>query len=100
MDLKKAPRRQREWRCHKSSSALNSNYPEEDVFGRIEPSCVDASGVGGAALTHHPTGEAGDGALRNGGLLSLLTPRDCVSHHEVYGTLSGAADLQNNAGMN
>lgn len=83
-----------------NGGALKSNYPEEDVFGRIKASCVDASGVGRAALAHHSTGEAGDGALRDGGLLSLLPSRDCVRHHEVDGTLGGSADLQHDAGMN
>ena len=73
-----------------------NNYPKKDVFGRVKASCEDAGGEGRSALADHSAGEAGDGALRDGSLLSLLTPRHRVRHHKVYGALCGAANLWNN----
>lgn len=78
---------------------LNGNYPEEDVFGRIKTSCVDASSIGRVTLTDNSAGKTGDGALCDGSLLSFMASCYCVSHHKVYGTLSRTSNLQNNTVM-
>lgn len=39
------------------SYATGWAHPKEDVFGRIKACSVDASGVRGAALTHHSAGK-------------------------------------------
>lgn len=72
--------------------------PEEDVFGGVEASSVDARGEGRVAVADDPAGEAGDGAGRRRRVLALLGSSRCVRHHEVYGALRGAADLQNTDG--
>lgn len=79
---------------------LNSNYPKEDVFGRIETSCVDASSERRVTLADNSAGKTGDGALCDGSLLSLLASCYCVSHHKVYRTLSGTPNLQSNTVIN
>lgn len=38
-------------------------HPEEDVFGGVEASSVDAGCVGGTTLTHDAASVAGDSAL-------------------------------------
>lgn len=73
---------------------VTSNYPKEDVLGRVKPGCIDTSSEGGIALAHNSAGKAGDGALCDGCLLTLLASRYCVSHHKVYGTLSGTPNLK------
>ena len=74
---------------------LTSNYPKEDVFGGVKPGCIDAGSEGREALTDDSAGEAGDGALCDGSLLSLLASCYCVSHHKVYGTFCGTPNLKN-----
>lgn len=68
--------------------------PEEDVFGGVEASSVDPRGERRVAVADDPAGEAGDGAGRRRRVLALLGSSRCVRHHEVYGALRGAADLQ------
>lgn len=72
--------------------------PEEDVFGGVEAGGVDARGEGRVAVADDPAGEAGDGAGRRRRVLALLGSSQRVRHHEVYGTLRGAADLQKRLG--
>ncbi len=69
--------------------------PEEDVLGGVEAGGVDAGGVGRVPVADDPAGEAGDGAGRRGRVFALLGSSGSVCHHEVYGALGGAADLQN-----
>lgn len=59
---------------HFRTSHKNRTYSEKYILGRIEACCVDACGVGWVTLTHHPAGEAGDGALSDGALLTLSSP--------------------------
>lgn len=81
----------------RTGGTLNHNYPEEDVFGGIKTSSVDASSEGRVALTDNSAGKTGDGALCDGSLLALLASCYCVSHHKVNGTLSRTPNLQNNS---
>lgn len=74
---------------------MSSNYPKEDVFGGVKSGCIYASGVGWVPFTDNAAGETGDGALCDGGVFSLLASCYCISHHKVYGTLSGTSNLQN-----
>lgn len=75
------------------SWTLTSNYPQEDVFGGVKSSCIDAGGVGRVAFADDSTGETRDCALCDGSLFSLLTSCYRVRHHEVYGTFCGTPNL-------
>lgn len=62
-------------------------HPEEDVLGSVEACSIDACSVWRVTLAHDTAGEARDGALRDGRILAVCTPRHCVRHHKVNGAL-------------
>jgi len=69
-------------------------YPEEDVLGGVEARGVDLGAVGRIPLADDAAGEAGDGALGRLAVGVGVAPGQRVRHHEVDGSLCGAADLR------
>lgn len=69
------------------------SYPEEDVFGGVEPRSVDPSRERRVPLADDAAGEAGDCALNCRSVSEALPARYSVCDHEVDGILCGTADL-------
>lgn len=80
------------WHNYSQKPQINTN-PKENVFRGVEASCINTCCVGGISLTHHPAGEARDGAGGNR-VIALFWSSWCICHHKVYGALRGTTNLE------